>query len=55
VRADAGVPGSYARLFLYTIKDPQRGEVLGGIEWVGVEGPDPDEFPSPDLLDIKTV
>ncbi|RAK28293.1 hypothetical protein B0I29_12061 [Actinoplanes lutulentus] len=53
MRADASVRGSYAGLFLYTVGDPQRGEVLGGIEWVGHEEPDPDEFPSPDLLHIK--
>jgi hypothetical protein len=52
IRANAGVRGSYASLFLYTIEDPQRGEVLGGIEWAGVEETDPDELPSPDLLDI---
>jgi hypothetical protein len=39
-------------LFLYTIEDPQRGEVLGGIEWVGVGERDLDEFPSPDLLNV---
>ena len=55
IRVNADVRGSYASLFLYTIEDPQRGEVLGGIEWAGVEETDPDELPSPDLLDIKTA
>ena len=53
VRVNAGVRGSHDGLFLYTIEDPQRGEVLGGIEWVGVEETDPDELPSPELLDIR--
>jgi hypothetical protein len=52
VRVNAAVRGAHDGLFLYTIEDPQRGELLGGIEWVGVEGTDPDELPSPDLLDI---
>lgn len=55
IRVNAGVRGSYAGLFLYTIEEPQRGEVLGGIEWVGVEKIDPDELPPPDLLDIKAA
>lgn len=50
VRVNAGIRGSHDGLFLYTVDDPQRGEVLGGIEWVGVEEPGPDGFPSPDLL-----
>jgi hypothetical protein len=53
MRVNAGVRGSHDGLFLYTIEDPQRGEVLGGIEWVGVEETDPDELPSPELLDIR--
>jgi hypothetical protein len=53
IRVNAGVRGSHDGLFLYTIEDPQRGEVLGGIEWLGVEEADPDELPSPDLLDIR--
>ncbi|MEV0903180.1 hypothetical protein [Actinoplanes sp. NPDC049802] len=55
IRVNAGVQGSHNGLFLYTIEDPQRGEVLGGIEWVGVEETDPDELPSPELLDIKAA
>ncbi|WIM99724.1 hypothetical protein ACTOB_003385 [Actinoplanes oblitus] len=54
-RANAGVRGSHNGLFLYTIEDPQRGEVLGGIEWVGVEETDPEELPSPELLDIEAA
>ncbi|MET7808494.1 hypothetical protein [Micromonospora chersina] len=53
IRANAAVTGSNDGLFLYTIEDPHRGEVLGGIEWVGVGDRDPDDFPSPELLDIQ--
>jgi hypothetical protein len=53
MRVNASVSGSHEGLFLYTIEESQRGEVLGGIEWVGVGEPDPDELPSPDLLDIR--
>jgi hypothetical protein len=42
-------------LFLYTIEDPQRGEVLGGIDWVGVDDTDPDELPAPALLDMTAA
>lgn len=55
VRVNAGVRGSHNGLFLYTVEDPQRGEVLGGIEWVGVEETDPDELPSPERLDIRAA
>jgi hypothetical protein len=55
IRVNAGLRGSYGGLFLYTVERSQRGEVLGGIEWVGVEETDPDEFPSPHLLDIRPV
>ncbi|MET7423154.1 hypothetical protein [Dactylosporangium sp. NPDC005555] len=55
IRVNAGVRGSHDGLFLYTIEDPQRGEVLGGIEWVGVGETDPDELPSPELLDIRAA
>ena len=55
VRANAGVRGSHDGLFLYTIEDHQRGEILGGIEWEGVNGEDPDELPSPELLDIRAA
>jgi hypothetical protein len=55
VRVNAGVRGSDDGLFLYTIEDPQRGEILGGIEWVGVGETNQDELPSPELLDIKTA
>ncbi|MEV6816448.1 hypothetical protein [Micromonospora sp. NPDC051296] len=55
IRVNAGVRGSHGGLFLYTIEDRQRGEVLGGIEWVGVEETDPDELPSPELLDTRAA
>ncbi|MEV4135650.1 hypothetical protein AB0J72_26175 [Dactylosporangium sp. NPDC049742] len=55
IRVNAGVRGSHDGLILYTIQDPQRGEVLGGIEWVGVEKTDPDELSSPELLDIRAA
>ncbi len=52
VRVNATIPDSYDGLFLYTVEDPERGELLGGVEWVGVGETDPDELPSPDLLDL---
>ncbi|WP_433131253.1 hypothetical protein ACQPWW_09850 [Micromonospora sp. CA-240977] len=55
VRVNASVRGSQDGLFLYVIEEPERGEVLGGIEWVGVGEADPDELPSPELLDIRAV
>src|SRR4051794_6077768 len=55
IRVNAAVSNSNDGLFLYTIEDPQRGDVLGGIEWVGVGETDPDEFPAPDLFDIQPV
>jgi hypothetical protein len=55
MRVNAAVSGSNDGLFLYTFDDAQRGEVLGGIEWMGIEETDPDEFPTPDLLDIQAV
>lgn len=51
IRVNAAVSGSDDGLFLYTVEDAERGEVLGGIEWVGVGETDPSEFPVPDLLD----
>jgi len=51
-RLNAGVPDSFDGLFLYTIDDPERGETLGGIEWVGVTESDPDELPAPDRLTV---
>lgn len=53
IRVNAGVRGSRDGLFLYTVEDPHRGEVLGGIEWVSFEGTDPAELPSPELLDVR--
>jgi hypothetical protein len=55
IRVNAGVRGSHDGLFLYTIEERLRGEVLGGIEWVGVEETDPEELPSPELLDIRAA
>ncbi|NGY61586.1 hypothetical protein G7043_21900 [Lentzea sp. NEAU-D13] len=55
IRVNAAVLESYDGLFLYVIEDSQRGEVLGGVEWVGVGETDPDELPSPDVLDIQPV
>lgn len=52
LRVNAAVLGSYDGLFLYTIDDPELGEVLGGIEWVGVSESDPDEFPEPSMLRV---
>ncbi len=53
IRVNAGVRGSHDGLFLYTIEDPQQGEVLGGIEWVGVELTGPDELPEPEFLNVE--
>lgn len=53
VRVNASVPTSHDGLFLYTVEDPDQGEVLGGIEWVGVGETNPDELPPPERLDIQ--
>ena len=53
IKVNAGVPGAHRGLFLYTIEDPERGEILGGIEWAGVDEVEPAEFPAPELLDIR--
>jgi len=55
IRVNAGLAdGSHNGLFLYTVDDPERGELLGGIEWVaGEEGPDPAELPTPGTLTIS--
>jgi hypothetical protein len=47
VRVNAGIPKSHDGLFLYTVADPDQGEVLGDIEWAGVVETNPDEFPRP--------
>jgi len=53
VRVNASIPTSHDGLFLYTVEDPDQGELLGGIEWVGVGETNPDEFPAPEMLDIQ--
>lgn len=53
VRVNAAVRGSDDGLFLFTIVDARRGELLGGIEWTGAGSECPAELPSPDLLDIR--
>lgn len=52
LRVNGSIRGTNDGLFLYTIEDPDRGERLGGIEYVGVGEKDPVEFPSPDLIDL---
>lgn len=52
LRVNASIRGTNDGLFLYTIEDPDRGECLGGIEYVGVGEKDPAEFPPPDLLNV---
>lgn len=54
---NAGVRDSetYDGLFLYTVDIPGKGEVLGGIEWVGQSESDPDEFPTPEDLTITVA
>lgn len=46
-RVNAAHNDSDDGLFLWTIEDPQAGELLGGIEWVGVTDSDPEELPEP--------
>jgi hypothetical protein len=53
IQVDARVGDSYDGLFLYSIEDPQRGAILGGLEWTSVAATSPAEFPAPDLLDIR--
>jgi len=55
VKVNASVRGSHDGLFLYTVEDPSLGEILGGIEWLSGSETDPDELPSPDLLDIQAA
>lgn len=55
VRVNAGVRGSDDALFLFPIRGPDRGDLLGGIEWVGVEQVVVAGLPSPELLDIWTT
>lgn len=52
IRVNAAVTGTDDQLFLYTIVDPQDGELLGGIEWFTPGDTIPPELPAPDLLDI---
>ncbi|GAB7044544.1 hypothetical protein [Catenuloplanes niger] len=52
IRVNAVVPGTDEQLFLYTIVDPRRGELLGGIEWFTVGDTVAPELPAPELLDI---
>lgn len=53
VRVNASVRATHDGLFLYTVEDPRRGEVLGGIEWESVGDTVPAEFPPPARLDIR--
>lgn len=55
IRVNASIPISHDGLFLYTVEDPEQGELLGGIEWASVEETNPDEFPAPELLDIQSA
>ena len=54
IRVNAALRGSpFDGLFLWTIEDVDRREVLGGIEWLGnSKQPDPEELPDPSLLAI---
>ncbi|RKT53652.1 hypothetical protein [Saccharothrix australiensis] len=54
VRVNAATP-DHDGLFLYTVEGFEGTEALGGIEWVGVGGTDPDEFPPPSLLRIEPL
>jgi hypothetical protein len=46
-RVNAVHNGSNDGLFLWTIEEESLGELLGGIEWVGVSDSDPEELPDP--------
>ncbi|MFZ2502751.1 MAG: hypothetical protein WAW88_08795 [Nocardioides sp.] len=46
-RVNAAHNNSDDGLFLWTIEDERNGELLGGIEWVGVSDSDPAELPDP--------
>ncbi len=47
LRVNAAVRGTQDGLFLYTV-----GPWLGGIEYVGTSGHDPEEFPPADALSV---
>jgi hypothetical protein len=50
-----GYPGgSYSSLFLYTVVGADGGELLGGIEWAGIDET-PGEFPPPESLTIEVA
>lgn len=51
-RVEASVLGTADGVFLYTIRDPHRGEILGGIEYVANGEPAPSELPSPRDLKV---
>ncbi|BEL04908.1 hypothetical protein Q0Z83_030990 [Actinoplanes sichuanensis] len=44
--------GSYSSLFLYTVVGADGGELLGGIEWAGIDE-SPAEFPPPETLELS--
>ena len=52
-RVNASIRRTDDSLFLYTISDSDRGELLGGIEYVGVGDEDPSDFPPPDLFVLE--
>lgn len=52
VRVNAVHNGSDDGLFLWTIEDESLGELLGGIEWVGVSASDPHELPAPTEITV---
>jgi hypothetical protein len=54
VRVNARLSDSYDGLFLYTLQDPELGEILGGIEWVGGGSETiPGQLPEPHLLSVE--
>ncbi|MEU4807142.1 hypothetical protein [Actinosynnema sp. NPDC023587] len=53
IRVNAAAPGPHDGLFLYTVEDPGRGAILGGIEWVGGVDENPEQLPPPDQLVIR--
>ncbi|MFC4068500.1 hypothetical protein [Actinoplanes subglobosus] len=53
-RVNAFPDGSYSSLFLYTMVDAGGVEVLGGIEWAGIDE-SPDQFPPPGSLTLEAA
>lgn len=53
-RVNAFPDGTYSSLFLYSMVDAGGVEVLGGIEWAGIDE-SPDQFPPPGSLTLEAA